>query len=157
MTIQVGDRLPQTTFRVMTPDGYPIYQQSTQCPGAFVVTCHSGVTLAANHVFTIAPWLAGATVLVYTYARFDPRQLLDVLAHTGATTFCAPPTVWRMLVQHDLASARHSLREVLSAGEPLNPEVIRWFRDQFGVTVLDYYGLTESYPLCGNYPSVEVR
>ena len=49
------------------------------------------------------------------------------------------------------------LRTVCSAGEPLNPEVIRWFRDQFGITVLDYYGLTESYPLCGNFPTVEVR
>jgi glycine/D-amino acid oxidase-like deaminating enzyme len=46
-------------LRVMTPDGYPIYQESTSCPGAFVVTCHSGVTLAANHVFSIAPWIAG--------------------------------------------------------------------------------------------------
>ena len=44
-----------------------------------------------------------------------------------------------------------------SAGEPLNPEVIRWFREQYGITVLDYYGLTESYPLCGNFPTVEVR
>ncbi|MFL6748140.1 MAG: acyl-CoA synthetase [Sphingomicrobium sp.] len=49
------------------------------------------------------------------------------------------------------------LRVACSAGEPLNPEVIRWFREQFGVTVLDYYGLTESYPLCGNFPTVEVR
>jgi glycine/D-amino acid oxidase-like deaminating enzyme len=47
-------------LRVMTPDGFPIYEASTQCPGAFVVTCHSGVTLAANHVFSIAPWIAGA-------------------------------------------------------------------------------------------------
>jgi glycine/D-amino acid oxidase-like deaminating enzyme len=46
-------------LRVMTPDGFPIYQASTQCPGAFVVTCHSGVTLAANHAFSIAPWIAG--------------------------------------------------------------------------------------------------
>src|SRR5256714_12667584 len=49
------------------------------------------------------------------------------------------------------------LRITCSAGEPLNPEVIRWFREQFGITVLDYYGLTESYPLCGNFPTVEVR
>ena len=48
-------------------------------------------------------------------------------------------------------------RRVCSAGEPLNPEAIRWFREQYGVTVLDYYGLTESYPLCANYPWMEVR
>ena len=48
-------------------------------------------------------------------------------------------------------------RIVCSAGEPLNPEAIRWFREQYGITVLDYYGLTESYPLCANYPFMEVR
>jgi acetyl-CoA synthetase len=48
-------------------------------------------------------------------------------------------------------------RRVCSAGEPLNPEAIRWFREQYGVTVLDYYGLSESYPLCANYPFMEVR
>ena len=48
-------------------------------------------------------------------------------------------------------------RRVCSAGEPLNPEAIRWFREQYGVTVLDYYGLTESYPLVANYPFLEVR
>jgi glycine/D-amino acid oxidase-like deaminating enzyme len=47
-------------LRVMTPDGYPIYQESKACPGAYVVTCHSGVTLAAAHAFRIAPWIAGA-------------------------------------------------------------------------------------------------
>lgn len=66
-------------LRVMTPDGYPIYQESTQCPGAFVVTCHSGVTLAANHVFSIAPWIVGgdapAGIQVFTGDRFlDPNQ-----------------------------------------------------------------------------------
>jgi acetyl-CoA synthetase len=48
-------------------------------------------------------------------------------------------------------------RIVCSAGEPLNPEAIRWFRDQYGVTVFDFYGLTESYPLCGNFPFMDVR
>src|SRR5438046_9522367 len=48
-------------------------------------------------------------------------------------------------------------RRVCSAGEPLNPEAIRWFRQQYGVTVLDYYGLTESYPLVANYPWMDVR
>lgn len=47
-------------LRVMTPDGYPIYQESKSCPGAYVVTCHSGVTLAAAHAFRIAPWIDGA-------------------------------------------------------------------------------------------------
>ncbi|HEU4546848.1 MAG TPA: AMP-binding protein, partial [Microlunatus sp.] len=91
----------------------------------------------AKHAWSnvFAPWLAGATVLVYTYARFDAAELLAVLERTGVTTFCAPPTVWRMLVQTDLTAARHSLREVLSAGEPLNPEVIEQVRSAWGLTI----------------------
>src|SRR5438477_4621320 len=65
----------------------------------------------------------------------------------------------RALMAIGPACARYPqvFRRVCSAGEPLNPEAIRWFREQFGVTVLDYYGLTESYPLVANYPSMEVR
>jgi acetyl-CoA synthetase len=113
----------------------------------------------AKHAWSnvFAPWLAGATVLVFTYARFDAHQLLDVLARTGVTTFCAPPTVWRMLVQHDLASARHTLREVLSAGEPLNPEVIEQVRHAWGLTIRDGYGQTETTAQVGNPPGAEVR
>ena len=59
----------------------------------------------AKHAWScfFAPWIAGATVLLYNYARFDAARLLDVLRDAGVTTFCAPPTVWRMLVQQDLA------------------------------------------------------
>lgn len=110
---------------------------------------------AWSNVFT--PWLAGATVLVFNYARFDPHELLAVLERTGVTTFCAPPTVWRMLVQTDLAAARHSLREVLSAGEPLNPEVIEQVRAAWGLTIRDGYGQTETTAQVGNPPGAEVR
>jgi acetyl-CoA synthetase len=113
----------------------------------------------AKHAWSnvFAPWLAGATVLVYTYARFDPADLLRVLERAGVTTFCAPPTVWRMLVQTDLASARHTLREVLSAGEPLNPEVIEQVRHAWGLTIRDGYGQTETTAQVGNPPGAEVR
>ena len=110
---------------------------------------------AWSNVFT--PWLAGATVLVFNYARFDPQELLAVLERTGVTTFCAPPTVWRMLVQTDLAAATHSLREVLSAGEPLNPEVIDQVRTAWGLTIRDGYGQTETTAQVGNPPGAEVR
>ena len=110
---------------------------------------------AWSNVFT--PWLAGSTVLVFNYARFDPHELLAVLERTGVTTFCAPPTVWRMLVQTDLASAKHSLREVLSAGEPLNPEVIEQVRAAWGLTIRDGYGQTETTAQVGNPPGAEVR
>ena len=69
------------------------------------------------------------------------------------------PTAIRSMMGIADAGTRYPqrFRIVCSAGEPLNPEAIRWFRDQYGVTVLDYYGLTESYPLCGNFPFMEVR
>jgi len=113
----------------------------------------------AKHAWSnfFAPWLAGATVLVYNYARFDPAELLQVLERTGVTTFCAPPTVWRMLIQADLRSARTSIRECLSAGEPLNPEVIERVREAWGVTIRDGYGQTETSAQVGNTPSQPVQ
>ncbi len=103
------------------------------------------------------PWLAGATVLVHNYVRFDPQALLEVMVRCGVTTFCAPPTVWRMLVQTDLASAHTSLREVLSAGEPLNPEVIARVQDSWGLTIRDGYGQTETTAQVGNPPGAAVK
>jgi acetyl-CoA synthetase len=113
----------------------------------------------AKHAWSnvFAPWNAEATVLVYNYARFDAAELLDVAQRCGATTFCAPPTVWRMLVQQDLSRWQLPLREVVSAGEPLNPEVIERVREQWGLTVRDGYGQTETTAQIGNPPGQEVR
>lgn len=113
----------------------------------------------AKHAWSnlFAPWLAGATVLVYNYARFDANALLDVLVETGATTFCAPPTVWRMLVQADLGRVRTSLRECLSAGEPLNPEVIEQVRRAWDITIRDGYGQTETTAQVGNPPGQPLK
>ena len=88
----------------------------------------------AKHAWSnfFAPWLAGATVAIFNYERFDAAALLDVISTHGVTTFCAPPTVWRMLIQADLSSVKTSLREVVGAGEPLNPEVIERVRDALG-------------------------
>jgi acetyl-CoA synthetase len=69
-----------------------------------------------------APWLAEATVMVFNYTRFNAKALLDQIVRCGVSTFCAPPTVWRMLIQEDLGRWSVPLREALSAGEPLNPE-----------------------------------
>ncbi|HSD78033.1 MAG TPA: AMP-binding protein [Solirubrobacteraceae bacterium] len=114
----------------------------------------------AKHAWSnvYAPWNAAATVFVYNFARFDPEPLLDQMARCGVTTFCAPPTVWRMLVQQDLGRWRIPLREVVSAGEPLNPEVIEQVRHSaWNVTIRDGYGQTETTAQVGNPPGQPVK
>jgi acetyl-CoA synthetase len=101
-------------------------------------------------VFT--PWLAEATVLILDQARFDAKATLDTLVREGVTTFCAPPTVWRMLIQYDLSAWKTALREVLGAGEPLNPEVIDQVRAAWCLTIRDGYGQTETTAQIGNPP-----
>jgi acetyl-CoA synthetase len=108
----------------------------------------------------LGPWRYGATQFVFARkGGFDPEEQLKQLSKHEITNMFTTPTALRAMTAVAGAGKRYpqKFRIVCSAGEPLNPEVIRWFRDQFGVTVLDYYGLTESYPLCANYPNVPVR
>ncbi|GAA3094702.1 acetyl-CoA synthetase [Kribbella aluminosa] len=104
-----------------------------------------------------APWNAGATVFLYNYTRFDASQMLEVLATYGVTTFCAPPTVWRMLIQADLSAVDVKIRECISAGEPLNPEVIDQVRNAWDITIRDGYGQTETTAQIGNPPGQPVK
>jgi acetyl-CoA synthetase len=115
---------------------------------------------AAGIAPLLGPWRFGALQLVYQReGGFDPHKQLDVLSRHGATNVFTTPTAMRSMMSIADAGTRYpqQFRRVCSAGEPLNPEAIRWFREQYGVTVLDYYGLTESYPLVANYPWMEVR
>jgi acetyl-CoA synthetase len=115
---------------------------------------------AAGIAPLLGPWRLGALQCVYRrQGGFDPRKQLDFLSRHGVTNVFTTPTAMRSMMTIDDAGTRYpqQFRRVCSAGEPLNPEAIRWFRQQYGVTVLDYYGLTESYPLVANYPGVEVR
>ncbi len=113
----------------------------------------------AKHAWScfFAPWIAGATVFICNQPRFDARGLLDAIRDNGVTTLCAPPTVWRMFIQHDLTEWRTSLREVCGAGEPLNPEVIEQVRAAWGLTIRDGYGQTETTAQIGNPPGQELR
>lgn len=104
-----------------------------------------------------APWHAGATVFVVNYARFDADALIAQLDRAGVNTFCAPPTVWRLLIQHDLETRPRALREIVSAGEPLNPEVIARIRDWWGLEIRDGYGQTETTAIIANPPGMPVR
>jgi acetyl-CoA synthetase len=113
----------------------------------------------AKHAWScfFAPWNAGATTVIYNYARFDPENLLDVLERVGVTTFCAPPTVWRMLTQVSLGSHRLALRECVGAGEPLNPEVIEQISKSWGITIRDGFGQTETTAQVGNSPGQPLK
>jgi acetyl-CoA synthetase len=113
----------------------------------------------AKHAWScfFAPWNAGATVVLFNYARFDAARMLDVLADAGVTTFCAPPTVWRMLVQQDLTQWQLPLREVVGAGEPLNPEVIDRVQRAWSLTIRDGFGQTETTAQIGNPPGEPVK
>jgi acetyl-CoA synthetase len=104
---------------------------------------------AAGIAPLLGPWRLGAVQCVYRReAGFDPHRQLDFLSRHGVTNVFTTPTAMRAMMAIDDAGKRYpqKFRRVCSAGEPLNPEAIRWFREQYGVTVLDYYGLTESYP-----------
>jgi acetyl-CoA synthetase len=113
----------------------------------------------AKHAWScfFAPWNAGATVFIVNQRRFDARGLLDIITRCGVTTFCAPPTVWRMLIQEDLASWPVRLQELISAGEPLNPEVIERVKAAWGIVIRDGYGQTETTALVGNTPGQKAK
>ncbi|MGW0560525.1 AMP-binding protein [Streptomyces sp. NPDC003016] len=108
----------------------------------------------AKHAWSnlFAPWNAEATVFVHHYTRFDPALLMAEMDRAGVTSFCAPPTVWRMLIQADLGQLRTPPREALAAGEPLNPEVIETVRREWGVTIRDGFGQTETAVQVANTP-----
>jgi len=113
----------------------------------------------AKHAWScfFTPWIAEATVFIYNYERFQPKQVLNALVTHRVTTICAPPTVWRMLMQEPLQDYRVSIREALSAGEPLNPEVIDQVRKAWGVSIRDGYGQTETTALVGNSPGQTIK
>ncbi|MBV7697508.1 AMP-binding protein [Streptomyces sp. TRM70350] len=113
----------------------------------------------AKHAWSnlFAPWNAGATVFIHNYARFDAARLMTEMDRAGVTTFCAPPTVWRMLIQADLTQLRTPPREAVAAGEPLNPEVIEQVRRAWGVTIRDGFGQTETAVQVSNSPGQPLK
>lgn len=145
-----------------THASYPIGHLSTMYwlglrPGD--IHCNLSSPGWAKHAWScfFAPWNAEATVFVLQQRRFDARGLLDALQDHAVTSFCAPPTVWRLLANENIPSWKVKLREVASAGEPLNPEVIEQVRRAWGVTIRDGYGQTETTAQIGNSPGQRLK
>jgi len=113
----------------------------------------------AKHAWScfFAPWNAGATVFVYNYARFNAHNALTQISRCGVTTLCAPPTVWRLMIQEDLAQYKVPLRELVGAGEPLNPEVIEQVQRAWNITIRDGFGQTETTAQIGNPPGQLIK
>jgi acetyl-CoA synthetase len=113
----------------------------------------------AKHAWScfFAPWNAGATVFVFNFERFSSRAVLDTLVRCGVTSLCAPPTAWRMLIKEDLAAWKPVLRELVGAGEPLNPEVIEQVERAWDIRIRDGFGQTESSCQIGNSPGQPIK
>jgi acetyl-CoA synthetase len=141
---------------------YPVGHMSTM---AWIGVRPGDVHLAisspgwAKHAWScfFAPWIAEATIFVYNYGRFDAGALLDQIRRAAVSTFCAPPTVWRMLIQSDLGPRPDGLREILGAGEPLNPDVIAQVERAWGLTIRDGFGQTETTLAVGNTSGQPVK
>jgi acetyl-CoA synthetase len=115
----------------------------------------------AKHAWScfFAPWNAGACVFIHNTPRFSAPALLETLARCRITSLCAPPTVWRMLIQEDLGAwrGRLALRSVVGAGEPLNPEIIEQVENAWGLPLRDGYGQTETAAQVGNSPGLPLK
>ncbi len=141
---------------------YPVGHLSTMYwiglrPGD--VHCNISSPGWAKHAWSsfFGPWNAEATVFVPNQSRFNAKAMLEAIARANVTTLCAPPTVWRMLVTLPLENYKTKLREVVSAGEPLNPEIINQVQAVWGLTIRDGYGQTESTAVAGNSPGQRLK
>ncbi|SFT79196.1 AMP-binding protein [Arthrobacter sp. ov118] len=110
---------------------------------------------AWSNVFT--PWIAEACVFIYNYDRFDAKALMEQMDRESVTSFCAPPTVWRMLIQADLTRLLNPPTKVVSAGEPLNAEVIDQVHRAWGQSIRDGFGQTETTVQIANTPGQPIK
>ncbi len=103
-------------------------------------------------------WIAGSAIFVYDYERFDAAKMLEKASKHGVTTFCAPPTIYRFLIQEDLSQYDFStLKYAVTAGEPLNPEVYNKFNEFTGLKLMEGFGQTECVVCIANFPWMKPR
>lgn len=112
----------------------------------------------AKHAWSnfFTPWIAEATVFIYNYKRFDPVALMNQMDARHVTSFCAPPTVWRLLIQADLSELKNPPQKLVSAGEPLNAEVIDQVNNAWGQVIRDGFGQTETTVQIANPPGEQI-
>lgn len=160
--------------------GYPkmVLHTHTSYPIGHTITAKYWLDLGANDLHwnlgelgwakaawsnLFGPWLMGAAMFIQdARGKFNALETLEMLHEYPITTFCAPPTAYRMLVLDEpiaylKANPPRALRHCVGAGEPLNPEVIRIWAEQTGLTIRDGYGQTETVLLCGNFPPLPVK
>lgn len=113
----------------------------------------------AKHAWSsfFAPWNAGATVLMHDYPRFSAEDALRVIRNYEVSSLCAPPTVWRMLMQVDMGPRPPALRSLACAGEPLSAETFEQVQRAWGLPLRDGYGQTETTAMVGNSPGLPIR
>ncbi|CAN5518505.1 AMP-binding protein [soil metagenome] len=145
-----------------THTSYPVGHLSTMYwLGLTEADVHQNISSPgwAKHAWSsfFAPWNAGCTILVHEAPRFSAKRSIEILHEHAVSTLCAPPTVWRMMILESLGEKPAFLRELASAGEPLNPEVIATVRDAWGITIRDGYGQTETTAQVGNPPGLPVE
>ncbi len=133
------------------------YWQNVGCNGLHLTLADTGWAKAVwGKIY--GQWIAGAAVFVYDYDKFNPKKLLNVLSHYGITSFCAPPTVYRVLVKEDLGRYDLSrLKYCVIAGEPLNPEIYSQFLKKTGLKLMEGYGQTELTVTVATYPWLEPK
>ncbi|XP_048407796.2 acyl-coenzyme A synthetase ACSM3, mitochondrial-like isoform X2 [Stegostoma tigrinum] len=105
-----------------------------------------------------APWIQGACAFVHQMPRFEPKIILEVLSKYPITTFCCPPTAYRMLVQNDLTSYRfRSLQHCVTGGEPSSPEVMAKWKEETGLDIYEGYGQSETVLLCATLKGMKIK
>ena len=118
-------------------------------------TAASGWSKSARNVF-IAPWLSGATALLHD-ARFDPEERLELLERERVSVLCMAPTEYRVIAKRATLGPLAHLRAMVAAGEALNPEVLRAWKEVTGLEIRDGYGQTETGQTTGTPPGVDAR
>ncbi|KAG7492022.1 hypothetical protein MATL_G00009780 [Megalops atlanticus] len=105
-----------------------------------------------------AAWVQGACVFVHHMPRFETKTVLETLANYPISTFCTAPTAYRMLVQEDLSRYRfQNLQHCLSAGEPINPEVMEKWKASTGLNIYEGYGQTETVLIAGTFKGMDIK